>query len=242
MIGNAWLLGVDWLDPEYLLDAMGAFAFWGMLLIIFAECGLFAILPGDSLLFVAGLFVANGWAYAPSIWVTVLAICVAAWLGNVVGYAIGYKVGPALFGNPDARVFKPEYAEKAHLFFEKYGPRAVILARFVPIVRTFITLMAGVGRMRLRTYLLYSAIGAVLWGAGITLAGYWLGQFGVIKDNIDLICVLIVLVSLIPMVVEYGRDRIAKRSGPAYAEPGQRYVEPPAQERVIHEDVGREEA
>jgi membrane-associated protein len=200
------LLGLDWLDPEVLLDWMGGFAFWGMLLVIFAECGLFAILPGDSLLFVTGLFVADGWAYAPGLVPTVLAIVAAAWLGNLCGYAIGYKVGPALF-KPGARVFKQEYADQSHAFFEKYGPRAVILARFVPIVRTFITLMAGVGRMSPRVYMLYSLIGAVLWGAGVTLAGYWLGQFDVIKHNIDAICVLIVLVSVLPMAAHYLQER-----------------------------------
>lgn len=224
------LLGIDWLDPEFLLNEMGPFAFWGMLFIIFAECGLFAILPGDSLLFVTGLFVAGGWEHAPAIGWTCLAICVSAWLGNVVGYSIGYKVGPALFRNPDARLFKPQYADQAYAFFDKYGPRAVILARFVPIVRTFITLMAGVGRMRIRTYLLYSAIGAVLWGAGVTLAGYWLGQFDLIKNNIDAICVLIVLVSLVPMVVEFVRDRRGRRRDP-------RYDEPHEQQRVLREDV-----
>jgi membrane-associated protein len=200
------LLGLDWLDPETLLDWMGPSAFWGMLLVIFAECGLFAILPGDSLLFVTGLFVADGWAYAPGLVPTILAIVAAAWLGNLCGYAIGYKVGPALF-KPGARVFKQEYADQSHAFFEKYGPRAVILARFVPIVRTFITLMAGVGRMSPRVYMLYSLIGAVLWGAGVTLAGYWLGQFDVIKHNIDAICVLIVLVSVLPMAAHYVQER-----------------------------------
>ena len=227
------LLGIDWLDPEYLLNEMGHFGFWGMLFIIFAECGLFAILPGDSLLFVTGLFVANGWEYAPPIAITVAAICLSAWLGNIVGYAIGYRVGPALFGNPDARVFKPVYAAKAYAFFDKYGPRAVILARFVPIVRTFITLMAGVGKMRLRTYLFYSAVGAVLWGAGVTLAGYWLGQFDLVKDNIDLISVLIVVVSVLPMIVEYLRDRRNRRDP--------RYDEPHERERVIREDIRGEE-
>jgi membrane-associated protein len=212
------LLGLDWLDPETLLDWMGGFAFPGMLLVVFAECGIFAILPGDSLLFVTGLFVADGWAYAPGIVPTILAIIAAAWLGNLCGYAIGYRVGPALF-KPDARLFKQAYADTSHVFFEKYGPRAVILARFVPIVRTFITLMAGVGRMSPRVYVLYSGIGAVLWGAGVTLAGYWLGQFEVIKNNIDAICVLIVLLSVIPMVLHYLADRSAKRRARALERP-----------------------
>jgi membrane-associated protein len=204
------LLGIGWLDPETLLNWMGPSAFWGMLVVIFAECGLFAILPGDSLLFVTGLFVADGWQYAPGIVPTVLAIVVAAWLGNLCGYAVGYRVGPALF-KPGARVFKQEYADASRDFFEKYGPRAVILARFVPIVRTFITLMAGVGRMSPRTYVVYSGIGAVLWGTSVTLAGYWLGQFDVIKDHIDAICVLIVLVSVLPMVAQYLSERRSRR-------------------------------
>jgi membrane-associated protein len=204
------LLGINWLDPETLLNWMGPSAFWGMLLVIFAECGLFAILPGDSLLFVTGLFVADGWDYAPGIVPTILAIIAAAWLGNLCGYAVGFRVGPALF-KPGARVFRQEYADAAHHFFERYGPPAVILARFVPIVRTFITLMAGVGRMSPRVYILYSGIGAVLWGGSVTLAGYWLGQFAFIKDHIDAICVLIVLVSLLPVLAHVLRDRSARR-------------------------------
>jgi membrane-associated protein len=212
------LLGIGWLDPETLLDWMGPFAFWGMLLVIFAECGLFAILPGDSLLFVTGLFVADGWRYAPGILPTLFAIIAAAWLGNLCGYAVGYRVGPALF-KPGARIFKQEYADASHRFFERYGPRAVILARFVPIVRTFITLMAGVGRMPPRVYLLHSGIGAVLWGASVTLAGYWLGQFDVIREHIDAICVLIVLVSVLPMVAHYLQERSAKRRTKALERP-----------------------
>jgi membrane-associated protein len=204
------LLGLGWLDPETLLNWMGPFAFWGMLVVLFAECGLFAILPGDSLLFVAGLFVADGWAYAPGIVPTLLAVVAAAWLGNLCGYAVGYRVGPALF-KPDARVFKQEYADAAHAFFERYGPRAVIMARFVPIVRTFATLMAGVGRMSKRVYVVYSAVGAVLWGVSLTLAGYWLGQFALIRNHIDVICVLIVLVSLVPMAGHSLRERRLNR-------------------------------
>jgi membrane-associated protein len=203
------LLGIGWLDPEVLLNWMGSLAFWGMLLVIFAECGIFAILPGDSLLFVAGLFVADGWKYAPGIVPTVVAVILAAWLGNLCGYAIGFRIGPALF-KPGARVFKQSYADQAHEFFERYGPRAIILARFVPIVRTFVTLLAGVGRMPPRVYVVYSGIGAVLWGGSVTLAGYWLGQFDVIKNHIDAICVLIVVVSVLPMLAHYLSERRSK--------------------------------
>lgn len=223
------LLGLDWLDPEYLLDAMGDFAFWGLLFIIFAECGLFALLPGDSLLFVAGLFIAGGWDYAPPIWLACILISLAAWLGNLSGYAIGYKIGPALFSKPDARLFKQEYVDKTYAFFDRYGNRAIVLARFVPIVRTFITMAAGVGRMPLGRFATYSAIGAVLWGTGVTLLGYWLGQITFIKDNIDLIAIGIVVVSVLPMVVEFLRER-SKTRDPRYDEPHERA-------RVEREDI-----
>ncbi len=226
---NPQLLGIDWLDPEYLLNAMGDFAFWGLLFIIFAECGLFALLPGDSLLFVAGLFIATGWEHAPNIWVAVTLISIAAWLGNVSGYAIGHKVGPALFSKPDARLFKQEYVDKTYAFFDRYGNRAIVLARFVPIVRTFITLAAGVGRMPFGRFATYSAIGAVLWGTGITLLGYWLGQWAFIKDNIDLIALAIVFVSVVPMIIEFLRERSRSRDP--------RYDEPEERARVEREDI-----
>jgi membrane-associated protein len=229
MLVNVQLLGIDWLDPEYLLNAMGDFAFWGLLFIIFAECGLFALLPGDSLLFVAGLFIAHGWEHSPPIAVACVLISLAAWLGNLSGYAIGHKVGPALFRKPDARLFKQEYVDKTYAFFDRYGNRAIVLARFVPIVRTFITMAAGVGRMSFTRFATYSAIGAVLWGTGITLLGYWLGQITFIKDNIDLIALAIVFVSVIPMIVEVLRERSRNRN--------EQYDDPEERARVEREDI-----
>ena len=205
------LAGSEWLNPEKLLDAMGPWAFWGMLAIIFAECGLFALLPGDSLLFVAGIFLASGWNAAPNLLVTLVVLAIVAWLGNVNGYFIGYVVGPPLF-KPDARVFKSEYAERAHVFFERFGARAIIQARFVPIVRTFITLLAGVARMDRRQYLVYSAVGAAAWVTIVTMAGYWLGQIGWIKSNVDLIVLGLVALSLVPMAWHWYSERRAKRA------------------------------
>ena len=205
------LAGSQWLNPEKLLNAMGPWAFWGMLAIIFAECGLFAILPGDSLLFVAGLFMAAGWSAVPNLFITLAVLALVAWLGNVNGYFIGYVVGPPLF-KPDAKVFKSAYAEKAHVFFEKYGARAIILARFVPIVRTFITLFAGVARMDRRQYLVYSAIGAVSWVVVVTMAGYWLGQITLIKNNVDVIVTGLVVLSLVPMAWHWYTDRRARQT------------------------------
>ena len=196
------------LNPESILTWLGPLALIGVMVIIFAECGLLIgfFLPGDSLLFITGLFVAQGFISTP-IWLVALLLAVAAVLGNAVGYWIGYKVGPRLFNRPDSRFFRQEYVDKTHQFFERYGPRAVVLARFVPIVRTFITAMAGVGRMDFRTYMTYSAIGGLIWGAGVTYLGYLLGNVPFVKNNIEIILIAVVLVSAIPILIEYVRHR-----------------------------------
>jgi membrane-associated protein len=196
------------LDPTHLINTFGLI---GVLAIVFAECGLLIgfFLPGDSLLFTAGLLSAGGVAgitIAP-LWVLLVLIPIAALAGNLVGYWIGYRAGPAVFNKPDSRLFKAEYVEKAHGFFERYGARTILLARFVPIVRTFATVMAGASRMNLRVYAVYSVLGAVLWGAGVTALGHWLGRVDVIKNNIELIALLIVAVSLVPVAIEFLRAR-----------------------------------
>ena len=175
---------------------------------MFAECGLLLgfFLPGDSLLFTAGLFVANGAIGAP-LWVVCLVLVAAAFAGNVVGYYIGRAAGPAIFDKPRSRLFNPAHVQKTQEFFDRYGNRAIVLGRFVPIVRTFITVMAGVGRMEPKRYLTYSLIGGVLWAAGVTLLGFWLGQFAFVRTNIELMLILIVAVSVLPIVVELVRAR-----------------------------------
>jgi membrane-associated protein len=197
----------SWLDPEYLITAAGPYALWVTAFIIFAECGLFAILPGDSLLFTIGLFVAADKLVPHTpLWVACLILTVAAVAGNVSGYWIGRLIGPPLFkprGGLIGRILNPKYVAQTHDFFEKYGNRALILARFVPIVRTFVTLVAGVGRMNFRHFIGYTAIGGVLWACGVTIAGYFLGNISLIKNNIDAVLVLIVLVSVIPMAIEF---------------------------------------
>ncbi|MCU0266928.1 MAG: VTT domain-containing protein [Actinomycetia bacterium] len=202
------LIGPDWLDPQVLLEALGAFALIGVLAIVFAECGLLIgfFLPGDSLLFAAGLLVATGFIDTPIAVVCVL-ISVAAILGNVSGYWIGYRFGPALFQRPDSRLFKQEYVERTREFFDRYGGRAIVLARFVPIVRTFITAMAGTARMPFRPYLLWSVVGGILWGTGVTLLGYWLGNVQFVEDNIELILIGFVILSVVPIFVELRRQR-----------------------------------
>jgi membrane-associated protein len=196
-------LGPSWLDPEQLLRMLGPSVLIGLCLIIFAECGLLVgfFLPGDSLLFTAGLFVANG-LIGPPIWLVCLLLTVCAVAGNVVGYYLGYQAGPALFNRPDSRLFRREYVDKTHAFFDKYGARAILLSRFVPIVRTFITAIAGVGRMDPRKYFTYSIIGGVTWATGVTLLGFWLGRITLIKNHVELILIGIVALSLVPIVIE----------------------------------------
>jgi membrane-associated protein len=195
------------MDPQYLLDQFGSLFFWVSVAIIFIECGLlFPILPGDSLLFAAGLFIANG-----SIHINIVVACVilsaAAFAGNVVGYEIGRAVGPPLYQR-DGRILKQKYFDQTTVFFDKYGNKALVLGRFVPIVRTFITVVAGVGRMDRRRFFTWSAVGAVLWATGITLLGYFLGQaFPVLQDKLELAIIAIVAVSVVPVGVEYVRHR-----------------------------------
>jgi membrane-associated protein len=203
-----------WFNPEYLLTQFGAYVIVGLCLVIFIESSIFPVLPGDSLLFTAGLFVAQGSIHTP-LWLVCLLVSVAALLGNAVGYFIGYQAGPALFKRPDSRFFKREYVDKTHAFLEKHGPKAVVLARFVPFVRTFITWIAGVGRMDAKKYFTYTIIGGILWAAGITALGHVLGNISFIKNNIEAIFILIVLVSVVPLLVEYARNRRERKKAPA---------------------------
>ncbi len=206
LVSNVALL--EFLSPENILNWLGPWALIGVIAIIFAECGLLIgfFLPGDSLLFVTGLFVAQGFIDAP-IWLVATSLAVAAVVGNLVGYWIGKFIGPKLFDKPDSKLFKREYVDKTHMFFEKYGARAIILARFVPIVRTFITATAGIAGMDFRKFATYSAIGGVLWGAGITLLGYYLGGFAIVKDNVEIVLILVVFVSILPIIFEYIKHR-----------------------------------
>jgi membrane-associated protein len=198
----------DWLDAEHILTSFGPAAIWVAVAIVFIECGaLFPILPGDSLLFVAGILVAQDVSGMPNIVTTCLLLTAAAVAGNATGYAIGAKVGPALFRRPDSRFFKAEYLDKTHDFFEKYGAPAIILARFVPIVRTFITAVAGAGRMGFARFITLSAIGGVIWATGITLMGYWLGNVDFIRNHVEALAIAIVFVSVIPIVIEAIRHR-----------------------------------
>jgi membrane-associated protein len=226
------LLGIDWLDPDYLIEAFGTFALWGVALIVFAECGLLVglFLPGDSLLFTAGLFIARDTIPQP-LWFACIVLTVAAVAGNLTGYWIGRKAGPPIFSRPDSRIFKQEYVDQTFAFFDKYGNRAIVLARFVPIVRTFITVLAGVGKMDPRRFMLYTGIGGVLWATGVTVLGYFLGQIDFVHDNIEAMLILIVLISILPIIFELWR---ARRRGGGRDE---RYDEAEERERVTREDI-----
>jgi membrane-associated protein len=208
---NTVALGPSWLDPMQMLESLNGWALVVAVLIVFAECGLLLgfFLPGDSLLFTAGLLIKTG-VIQTNIALACLLLTAAAFLGNLTGYYIGYKAGEPLFERPNSRLFRREYVMRTHEFFEKYGGRAIVLARFVPIVRTFITAMAGVARMTFRTYTLYSALGAVLWATGITMLGYLLGRVRFVHDHLTAILLLIVLVSVLPPLVEYLRKRGAR--------------------------------
>jgi membrane-associated protein len=212
------LLLPDWLDPAYLIQSMGNWALWGVALILIVECSIFPILPGDSLLFTVGMFIAMT---PPSITFAgmdkpmVLAVCcviltIAAVLGNVIGYWVGKAIGPTLFKPRTGfwgKVFDPKRVDQTHALLEKYGPRALILARFVPFARTFITLIAGIGGMTFRKFMTYTGIGAVIWAVGVTVLGYFLGTIPVINNNLEFVLILIVVVSVLPMVFEYLNER-----------------------------------
>ncbi|MGH3435033.1 MAG: DedA family protein [Sciscionella sp.] len=202
----------NWLNPEQLLSSFGGYVILGLCLVIFIESSIFPVLPGDSLLFTAGLFVAQGAIHTP-LWLVCLLVSVSALAGNAVGYLIGYKSGPALFHRPDSRFFKHEYVDKTHAFLEKHGPKAVVLARFVPFVRTFITWIAGIGKMDPKRYFTYTIIGGIAWAAGVTVLGALLGNIPFIRNHVEAIFVLIVLVSVVPIAIEYLRGR--KRRKPA---------------------------
>ncbi len=231
-------LGPSWLDPNYLLDT---YSIWGLLLIVFAESGLLIgfFLPGDSLLFTCGLLITSGDLDFP-LWAAIALICLAAILGDQAGYMFGKKVGPSLFNRPDSRLFKQENVTKAHEFFEKYGPKSLVLARFVPIVRTFTPIIAGVSGMKYRSFLTFNVIGGVLWGAGVTLLGSWLGNIDFVKKNIEAILILIVLVSVIPIAIEYLRARGKnKKAAQTRPEPPQQpaYQQPQYQHPPVMDDA-----
>ena len=208
------LLGMDWMDPAWLLDRFGPALFWLSMAIIFVECGLFfPFLPGDSLLFAMGLFIAGGnvdvFPGPPGVDLVAALVLftVAGFGGNVAGYEIGRKIGPPLYER-DGRVLKQKYFDQTRAFFDRHGNKALVIGRFVPFVRTYVTVVAGVTRMERQRFFLWSFVGAVLWVVSITLAGFFLGAaFPSLGENIDKAIILIIAVSLLPIGWEWWRHK-----------------------------------
>lgn len=192
------------LDPIALLHTA---SYLGLFAIVFAETGLLVgfFLPGDSLLISAGLLAAQGSLSLPA----VMLVCViAAIAGDSAGYLIGARLGPRVFNRPDSRWFRPEYVERAKGYFERYGARTLVIARFVPVVRTFAPTLSGVGRMPYRTFLAYNALGGLVWGAGVPLTGALLGRLVPQLDRYILLVIAgVVIVSLVPVALEIARSR-----------------------------------
>ncbi len=214
MIGlQPLLFGIKWMDPNWLLDQFGPGFFWVCLVIVLVECGLFfPFLPGDTLLFAVGLFVATRGGIVPGpratdLVVALLLLTAAAFAGNVLGYEIGRAIGPPLYQR-EGKILKKKYFDQTDAFFDKHGNKALVIGRFVPFVRTYITVVAGVTRMRRDRFFLWSAVGAALWVLIITLMGFFLGRsFPSIGQNIDKAIIAILLVSVIPIAYEWWKHR-----------------------------------
>jgi membrane-associated protein len=206
---SAVLALLDFLDPENILDWLGPFATIGLFAIIFAESGLLIgfFLPGDSLLFTAGLLSSED-KFGLNFPVILVGCFIAAVVGDQVGYMFGKRVGPSLFRRENSRLFKQQYVDRTKDFFEEHGPKTIMIARFVPIVRTFAPILAGVGEMRYATFLRYNVIGGFVWAVGVTTAGYVLGSTIPSIDRYLLpIIFVIVLLSVIPPFLEWRKHR-----------------------------------
>jgi membrane-associated protein len=196
------------LDPTPLLQSVGAYSLIVVVVIVFIETGLlFPFLPGDSLVFAAAIVIGS---IGIPLWLLILVVGVSASLGSQTSFALGRRFGPRLFKR-DARVFKTAYRDEAHEFFTKYGPGSIMLARFVPVVRTYISPIAGSSSMPLRVFLPWNIVSAFVWAIILTLAGFWLGKIPVVANNVDLIVVAIVVVSVLPIAIGILRRRIRSR-------------------------------
>ncbi|CUU55488.1 membrane-associated protein [Parafrankia irregularis] len=222
---NTLALGPGFISADSLAKAGLAV----VLLVVFAESGLLVgfFLPGDSLLFTLGLLISRDEVSTP-LWLACALVGTAAALGDQVGYLFGRKAGPALFRRPDSRLFRQEYVDQAHGFFEKHGPRSIVLARFVPVVRTFTPVIAGVSAMHYRVFVVYNIVGAVLWGCGVTILGFFLGRIDFIRQNVEVILLLVVVISVIPILVEVLRARRRKAVA----------ARPESQEHAVRGDAG----
>ncbi len=211
-------------DPEGLKQLIANGSYFLLFAIIFAETGLLLgfFLPGDSLLFIAGTLCAITLPGHDkpllNIAIMIPLLCVAAIIGDATGYFIGRKIGPTLYNRPDSRFFKRDHVRKTHEFYEKHGPKTIVLARFVPIVRTFAPTVAGVANMSYRSFALFNIIGGIGWISSMSLLGYFLGRNEFVQKNLEKAVILIVILSILPMVVHYLQERKAKGSEQAMAE------------------------
>lgn len=206
-----FVLHVDrFLQP--LTEDYGAWIYGILFLVVFCETGLVVtpFLPGDSLLFVAGTLAGAG-MLDPVILSAVL--ITAAILGDSLNYAIGRKVGPAIYNRPDSRFIKQAHLQRTQAFFEKHGGKTIIIARFVPIIRTFAPFVAGVGSMNYRRFLAYNVIGGIVWVVLFVTAGYFLGQLSWVKSNLSSVLLVIIILSVMPIVIEYWRNKCQARAG-----------------------------
>jgi len=206
----------DFLNPKILIDSLldtfGVYVYLALFVIIFAETGLAVgfFLPGDSLLVVAGLFAAAG---KMNIFILLISLFIAGILGDLVGYLTGRRMGKTIFSRPKSRVFNPKHLIRAHTFYEKYGGKTIILARFVPIVRTFAPIVAGAAEMPYRKFAFYNILGSFLWIFSMLLSGYFLGgllekAFGInLDEHIDKVVIIVVLLSILPIIIEYIKAR-----------------------------------
>lgn len=210
---------LQYLNPQklinFLLDTFGNYTYLALFIIIFAETGLAVgfFLPGDSLLVVAGLIAATG---KLNVWVMLVTLFVAAVVGDTVGYLSGRKVGEAVFTRPKSRFFNPNHLKRAHQFYEKHGGKTIVLARFVPIVRTFAPIVAGAANMRYRDFIFYNILGGALWISSMLFAGYFLGgvverAFGIkLEDHIDKVIIVVVFLSILPIIIEFLKAKFGK--------------------------------
>jgi len=218
----SWMsvVGSSFLKPEFWFEKAGSSAIFVVTAIIFAESGLLFgfFLPGDSLLFFTGFLTSSAAnasnssfykfaQHVPSLPIVLVVLFLAAVIGDQCGYWFGRKVGPTLFRRPNSRLFKQEYVAKAQTFFDRHGAKSIVLARFVPIVRTFTPVVAGVGKMRYRTYLTFDLLGGFLWAVGVTTLGHFLGEIEFVRNNIEIAILAVIAVSLLPVAIELVRAR-----------------------------------
>ena len=189
---------------DQIIQTYGTGTYLVLFAIVFCETGLVVtpFLPGDSLLFAVGAFCARG---SLDLTTSLLLLVVAGILGDSANYWIGARVGPAVFHKKDSRLFDPEHLARAHRFYEKYGGKTIVLARFLPILRTFAPFVAGIGRMSYPRFLAYNVAGAVLWVVLFVMAGYWFGNIPLVRDNFSLVILVIIALSIVPVVSEFIR-------------------------------------